>query len=88
MSNDWTLKQIYNKQIAPHEPDLPTSMLEVLKRVCSRQNYARMSYEKSAWLAFSQLNCRSHEVPKAFVAVSKSMALQKGRPYRRILKQM
>ena len=88
MSNDWTLKQIYHKQIAPHESDLPTSMLEGLKRVCSRHNYATMSYEKTAWLAFSQLNCRSHEVPKAFVAVSKSMALQKGSPYRVILNQM
>ena len=43
MSNDWTLKQIYDKQIAPHESDLPTSMLEGLKKVCSRHNYAKIS---------------------------------------------
>jgi len=85
MSNDWTLKQIYGKQIAPHETDLPTSMLLVLKRVCCRQNYATMSYEKTACLAFGQLNCRLQEVPKAFVAVSKSMTLQKGSPYSGIL---
>jgi hypothetical protein len=45
MSNDWTLKQIYDKQIAPHESDLPTSMLEGLKSICSRHNYAKMSYK-------------------------------------------
>jgi hypothetical protein len=82
MSNDLTLKQIYDMQIAPHESHLPTCMLEVLKRVCSRHNYATMSYEKTAWLAFGQLNCRLHEVPKAYVAFSKSMALQKGSSYR------
>jgi hypothetical protein len=88
MSNDRTLKQIYDMQIAPHESDLPTSMLEGLKRFCSRHNYTTMSYEKkNAWLAFGQLNCRLHEVPKAYVAVSKSMALQKGSSYWALLKQ-
>lgn len=86
--NDWTLKQIYDKLIAPHDSALPTSMLGGLKGVCSRHIYPTMSYEKTAWLAFGQLNCRLHEGPKTFGAVSKVMALRKGSPYRGILKQM
>ena len=49
MSNNNILKRIYDKQIAPRESDLPTSMLEGLQRVCFRHNYATMSYEKTAW---------------------------------------
>lgn len=88
MSNDNILKRIYDKKIAPHESDLPTSMLEGLQRVCFRHNYPTMSYEKTAWLAYGQLNCRLQEVPKASVAVTKSLVLQKGIPYRGILKYM
>jgi hypothetical protein len=88
MSNNLILKQIYDKQIAPHKSDLPTSMLEGLQRVCLRQSYASMSYEKTISLTFGQLKCRIQKVPKAFIAVRKSLALQKRSPYMGIFKQM
>jgi hypothetical protein len=77
---------VYEKHVAPHEQNLPRTMLQGLQRVCASDKYATMSTETVLQYNWKRLPCTVHRVPKDYMTGTVSMTIRKYSPFRGILK--
>ena len=75
------MQEIYKKSIHPYK-----SHFEEQKEVCSRRKYALMIMEGEALLYINLLNYVLFPIPEIFIPDYASMAIEKGSPYREVIK--
>lgn len=86
MSDNAVLKAVYEKQIAPIEPFVPNTTLGRVEMICADKKYSTIANENDVFAYLNKLNCTVLKVPNAYIAGVISFAIQKGSPYRGILK--
>jgi hypothetical protein len=87
MSDSAVLKAVYGKFIAPIEPVVPNTTLGRVEMICADETYCTIANENYVFTYLNKLNCTVLKVPNAYIVGVVSFAIQKGSPYRGILKQ-
>lgn len=87
MSNNAVLRAVYEKCIAPIEPIVPNTTLGRVEMMCAHKKYSIIANENDVFGYLNKLKCTVLKVPKTYIPAVVSFAIQKGSPYRGILKQ-
>ena len=87
MSDNAVLSAVYEKYIAPIEPFVPNTTFGRVEMICADETYSTIANENDVFTYLSKLNCTVLKIPNAYIAGVVSFAIQKGSPYRGILKQ-
>ncbi|KAJ4445623.1 hypothetical protein ANN_12305 [Periplaneta americana] len=81
-SSDPTLNSMYNTLLVP---DLPSSVLESLHRICNDAHYAAMMSASLVDNFRSQISCSLQHLPHSYFPFTVSMIASKGNSYLRII---
>jgi hypothetical protein len=87
MSDSAVLSAVYEKYIAPIEPFVPNTTFGRVEMICAEETYSTIANENDVFTYLSKLNCTVLKIPNAYIVGVVSFAIQKGSPYRGILKQ-
>jgi hypothetical protein len=79
------MKEIYNKIILQKAKDMPETILEGIKRLCTESKQTLMSAaDIMAFMQYTEYWCHITKLPRSAIPGSASFAISKENPYRKL----